>query len=257
MNTTTSDSNRIVKAGIIGASIIITAFVLGRALKNRNAAQDSISVTGLGSKDFISDEIYFSGSFSAMAPDAKTAIAKIETDHEKVKSFFKGKGFQDKEIIFGGVGFSQKYRTITLESSGGITKTEQIFDGYEATQNVSIIAKKNEILMKRIEEVSDQTSELVNSGIEFNPNGLQYTCSDLPSIKHTLIENASKDAKERAEKIVRTAKGDLGKLKTASMGVFQITGKGDDEEDSYGGVNDIHSKEKTARITIRLEYELE
>ena len=41
------------------------------------------------------------------------------------------------------------------------------------------------------------------------------------------------------------------------MGVFQITGQGSTEEDSYGGNFDIYSKNKTARITVRLEYELD
>jgi hypothetical protein len=41
------------------------------------------------------------------------------------------------------------------------------------------------------------------------------------------------------------------------MGVFQITGTGSVEEDSYGGNNDIYSKNKTARITVRLEYILD
>jgi uncharacterized protein len=258
MNTNTSDSGRIITTGIIGVSIILTAFTLGRALKNRNSAQDAISVTGLGSKDFISDEVYFSGSFSTTAMDAKTALATIQLDKDKVKAFFKAKGFKDSDVNFGGVSFDKKYRNITIESTGMQTKTEQIFDGYEATQTVGILSKKNEALMKQIENVADQTSELVNSGIEFDPNALQYTCSDLPNIKHSLIESASKDARERARKIVQSAKGDMGKLKTASMGVFQITGKGTDEvDDSYGGSNDIHSKEKTARITMRLEYELE
>jgi uncharacterized protein len=40
------------------------------------------------------------------------------------------------------------------------------------------------------------------------------------------------------------------------MGVFQITGQGSTEEDSYGGNNDTFSKNKTARITVRLEYGL-
>jgi uncharacterized protein len=79
----------------------------------------------------------------------------------------------------------------------------------------------------------------------------------LPGLKQSLIESATKDAKERAEKIVNTADGDLGKLKTASMGVFQITGQGSTQEDSYGGINDIYSKTKSARITVRLEYELD
>lgn len=72
-----------------------------------------------------------------------------------------------------------------------------------------------------------------------------------------MIENATKDANERAAKIVKTANGSLGKLKKATMGVFQITGQGSTEEDSYGGNNDTYSKNKTARITVRLEYVLD
>jgi hypothetical protein len=79
----------------------------------------------------------------------------------------------------------------------------------------------------------------------------------LPSLKRDLIEKATKDAKERAEKIVETANGHLGKLKTAYMGVFQITGEGTVEEDTYGGNNDIYHKQKFARVTVRLQYELE
>lgn len=46
---------KIIRSLIIGAAIVITAFVLGSSFKNRNLKQDTISVTGLGSKDFISD----------------------------------------------------------------------------------------------------------------------------------------------------------------------------------------------------------
>lgn len=242
---------------IIGLAIIITAFILGKAFRNRNASQDSISVVGLGTRDFVSDEIFWSGKYSVKAMDAKDAYNIINTDKEKVRAFFLSKGFQASEFSFGGVSFQKAYRTVTIESKGESTKTEEIFDGYTATQSVSFVSRKNPALMKKIEAVIDQTSELINSGIEFNADPVQYTYSDLPSLKHNLIEKATQDAKERAEKIVKTAGGDLGKLKDASMGVFQITGTGSVEEDSYGGNNDTYSKNKTARITVRLQYVLD
>lgn len=246
-----------IKPLIIGLSIIITAFILGGAFKNRNASQDSISVVGLGTKDFLSDEILWSGAFSAKAFEAKDAYNTITSDKEKVKAFFLSKGFKPAEITFGGVTFEKSFRNINIESNGQLMKTEQVFDGYTATQSVSFTSLKNPDLMKRIEAVVDQTSELINSGIQFDGARVQYTYSDLASLKHNLIEKASQDAKERAQKIVNTAKGNLGKLKDASMGVFQITGKGSIEEDSYGGNNDTYSKDKTARITVRLTYSLE
>ena len=243
---------------IIGLSIIITALILGSAFKNRNAKTDTISVIGLGTKEFESDEIYWSGNFEAKAMDAKEAFNIITADKAKVKQFFIAKGFKESEFVFGGVNFEKSYRTVTTEGSTDYNKkTEQVFNGYTAKQSISFTSKKNAELMKKIESIIDESAELINSGIQFNPNAVQYTFSDLPSLKHNLIEKATQDAKERAQKIVKTGNGDMGKLKDASMGVFQITGKGTVEEDSYGGNNDTYSKQKTAKITVRLSYVLD
>jgi hypothetical protein len=176
-----------------------------------------------------------------------------------VTDFFIKKGFKPSEFSFEAVNFQKKYKQIVIENNSDQynVKYEQVFDGYQATQNIVFSAKKNPELMQRIEHVSSKTSELINSGIELTSNTIQYTYTDLPSLKQSLIENASKDAKERANKIVKTADGNLGKLKKASMGVFQITGQGSTEDDSYGGIYDTYSKNKTARITVRLEYELD
>lgn len=250
---------RIKTSLIVGIAIVLTAFILGQSFKNRNKNLDSISVIGLGTKDFVSDEILWSGSFSNNSMDIKSAYSKIISDQKIVADFFKTKGFKASEFVFGAVNFQKKFREIRLESNDNNyqNKVEQIFDGYEATQTITFSAKKNPALMKNIENVSSKTAELINSGIELTSNSVQYTYSDLPSLKQSLIENATKDANERATKIVKTADGSLGKLKTASMGVFQITGQGSTEEDSYGGNNDTYSKNKTARITVRLEYVLD
>lgn len=251
--------NKVSSSIIIGIAIIITAWILGKSFQNRNQNLDSISVIGLGTKDFVSDEILWSGSFTTTSFDIKTAYNKIVSDQKIVSDFFLGKGFKSNEFSFGAVNFQKKFKEIRSENNENSyqTRYEQVFDGYEATQTITFSAKKNPSLMKRIEAVSGKTSELVNSGIELSSNSVQYTFSGLSSLKQSLIEKATKDANERATKIVKTADGDLGKLKRASMGVFQITGQGSTEEDSYGGINDTYSKNKTARITVRLEYELD
>lgn len=244
---------------IIGASIIITALILGVYFKNRNSNLDSISTVGLGSKDFVSDEILWSATFTVNNYNIKEAYAQIIQNQKTVEKFFIDKGFKKSEFTMGAVNFNKKFTERRIENQENMyqVKYENIFDGYEATQTVTFISKKNPELMKRIEEVSSKTAELVNFGIELVPNEIQYTYSDLPSLKQSLIEAATKDAYERAKKIVEVGNGDLGKLKNASLGVFQITGQGSEEDYTYGGINDIYSKNKTARITVRLTYELD
>ena len=243
----------------ISVSIILTAWILGSAFKKRNENLDSISVIGLGTKDFVSDEILWSGSFTTNSMDIKTAYTKIVNDQKIVTDFFVSKGFKSNEFSFGAVNFQKKFKEIRKEDPNNPDQNqiEQVFEGYEATQSIIFSAKKNPVMMQKIEAVSNKTAELINSGIELSSNSIQYTYSNLPSLKQSLIEKATQDASERANKIVNTADGAIGKLKSASMGVFQITGQGSTEEDSYGGINDIYSKNKTARITVRLEYGLE
>ena len=244
---------------LISLAIVLTAWILGSAFKKRNENLDSISVIGLGTKDFVSDEILWSGSFTTNSLDIKTAYSKIVSDQKIVTDFFINKGFNSNEFSFGAVNFQKKYKEIRKENPENSDENliEQVFDGYEASQTIVFSAKKNPTMMKKIEAVSNKTSELINSGIELSSNSIQYTYSNLPSLKQSLIEKATKDASERANKIVNTADGKIVKLKNASMGVFQITGQGSTEEDSYGGINDTYSKNKTARITVRLEFELE
>jgi hypothetical protein len=251
--------NKFKSAIVISIAIIVTAFVLGSSFKNRNANQDSISVVGLGTTDFVSDEILWSGNFTTKSTDIKDAYNKIVSDQKIIQDFFVNKGFKTSEFTFGAVQFNKRFREIRNENPNSPYQYqyEQVFDGYEASQTIIFVAKKDADLMKRIEAVSSKTSELINSGIELSSNSIQYTYSDLPGLKHSLIEKANNDARERAEKIVKNGKGSLGKMKNASMGVFQITGQGSTEEDSYGGNFDTYSKNKTARITVRLEYILD
>jgi hypothetical protein len=76
-------------------------------------------------------------------------------------------------------------------------------------------------------------------------------------LKIDLLANAAKDAKQRAESIAENSGASLGKIKKATMGVFQITGKNMNEDYSYGGAFNTSAKEKTASITLRVEYQVE
>ena len=41
------------------------------------------------------------------------------------------------------------------------------------------------------------------------------------------------------------------------MGIFQITGQNSNEDYSWGGTFNTSSKEKTASITMKLDYEVD
>ena len=234
---------------IIACSAIICAFLFSSAFENRNKSSDTISVTGLGKKDFVSDLIVWSASFSKKSLTLKEAYAALDSDREKIKSYLTGKGIASNDIVFSAVNFNKDFET-TYNENG--TPKQQIFTGFTLTQNVSIQSKE----VNKIEEISRQSSELINSGIEFYSNPPEYYYTKLAELKIKMIAEATKDASTRAKSIAENADASLGNLKKSDMGVFQITGQNSSEDFSYGGSFNTISKNKTANITVKLVYQV-
>ncbi len=237
---------------IIGITIIITALILTNAYRHRYSASNSISVTGLGSKNFISDLIVWSGSFNRINMSLKEAYAQLNKDREAIKEYLIGKGVKVEEIVFSSVDFDKEYETI-YEGIGSSSRSKSVFSGYRLTQHVTI--SSNEV--DKIEEISRQVTELINIGLEFTSNAPEYYYTKLAELKIEMIAEATRDANERATKISENAHASVGKLKDASMGVFQIVALNSSEEYSWGGSFNTSSKNKTASITVRLEYEVD
>jgi uncharacterized protein len=234
---------------IIAISVIISSYLFSNAFQNRNKNDDTISVTGLGKKDFVSDLIVWSGSFSKKSFTLKEAYASLDTDREKIKSYLSSKGIKKEEMVFSAVNFSKDFDT-TYNENG--TAKEQIFTGFTLTQSVTIQSKN----VNQIEDISRQSSELINSGVEFYSKPPEYYYTKLAELKIKMIAEATKDASIRAKSIAQNADASLGNLKKSDMGVFQITGQNSSEDFSYGGSFNTASKNKTANITVKLVYQV-
>jgi hypothetical protein len=235
---------------IIGLTIIITAFILTNAYRNRHSASNSISVTGLGSKDFVSDLIVWSGYFVKRSLVLKEAYAQLDKDRETIKTYLVGKGVKQENIVFSAVEIEKEYETVY---EGPNYRSKSVFSGYRLSQTVTI--ESNEV--DKIEDISRQVTELINTGVEFYSNAPQYYYTKLAELKIEMIAEATRDANERATKIAENARAKVGKLKDATMGVFQIVAQNSSEEYSWGGSFNTSSKRKSASITVRLEYEVD
>jgi len=234
---------------LFSLALIISAFLFSNAFQNRNKNSDTISVTGLGKTDFVSDLIVWSGSFSRKSPTLKEAYALLDADRAKIKLYLNGKGITDKDIVFSAVNFNKDYET-TYNENG--TLRQNLFIGFTLSQNVNIQSKQ----VNKIEEISRQSSELINSGVEFYSNAPEYYYTKLAELKIKMIAEATKDASSRAKSIAENADANLGNLKKSDMGVFQIIAQNSSEDFSYGGSFNTNSKNKTATITVKLVYQV-
>ena len=232
---------------IIGLAVIVAAWLLGRAYTYKYRSQDTIVVTGLGETEFSSDLIVWNGQISFETFDVAAGYAQLERNKTKVLEFMISRGIAEQNIVFRFVNVDKLYEP-SYSTNGNYMG--QRFTGYRLSQGFSIESSD----VDKVEAVSREISSLIAQGVSIDAYSPDYYYTKLDDVKLSLIERASADAKARAEKIAENAGAALGRVASARMGVFQITGANSNEEFSAGGSFNTSSRQKKARITMRVEY---
>ena len=239
-----------ITAAIIGITAIISFAIIGNAYRSRASTMETIVVTGLAEKDFTSNLIVWRGTYSQKYMDLKTAYALLKADEGTIRSYLNRKGINNSAITFSSVNISKDF-AMSFDSNG--RNTGQTFTGYNLTQTVKIESTD----VDKVDKISREATELIQTGIEFNSSAPLFYNTKLNEVKMELLGKASSDAKARAEAIAKNAGSSLGDLKKATMGIFQITGKNSNEDYSYGGAFNTSSREKTGSITIKMEFHVD
>jgi uncharacterized protein len=237
---------------LLAGTLILAVGILSYSYLHRFAFSqaNTITVKGMGTVDFKSNLVVWSGTFHAENKTLNEAYNQLSRDRELVRQFLKDQGIPDKEVIFGAVSTNEKTKSI-YNRDGNIIGED--FLGYRLTQNVKIESKD----LEKVETVSRSITDLLNNGVEFYSGNPNYFYTKLQDLKLNLISKATQDAKTRAQIMAKEGGAGLGDLKSAQMGVFQIVGQNSDEEYSWGGSFNTRDKYKTATITMDLTYEID
>ena len=235
------------KYAVIGIAVIVAAAILARAYTYKYRAQDTVVVTGLGETEFTSDLIVWSGTLTAEAQNVAAGYAQIEASKAKVQEYLVRKGLPADAAVFEFVNVDMQIAPV-YNANGNWAG--QRFTGYELRQRFTVESSD----VETVETISREISSLIAQGVSIEAYAPDYYYTKLDDVKMGLIETASADARMRAEKIAANAGTKIGKVASARMGVFQITGANSNEEFSAGGSFNTSSRNKKARITMRIEY---
>lgn len=241
--------NKNISTLIIGLAVIVAAAVLGKSYNYKYQQQKTISVTGSAEVNFKSDIIVWQGSYSRKAATLEQAFSALKADESRVRNFLAQKGLKSDGVIFSAVNTAQDYETV-YDQNGRVSA--QRFAGYTLTQKIKIQSTD----IDKVEDISREITTLIQSGVEFKSSSPDFYYSKLSDLKIDLLSKASADGKLRAETIATQSNNKIRGLKKAEMGVFQITGQYSNEDYTWGGVLNTTNKEKTASITVRMEFEV-
>ena len=237
-------------AAIFAISILGAAMFLAHAYKTRGDRKGNVSVTGLGSIDFESDEVVWSGIFETTDEDLASAFEAIRADRKVVEDYLLGKGIKQEELTFRQV-YTDDVERSKYYDDGKYVGSE--FEAYRLSQVVTIDSKD----LERVITISREISELLEQGLQFRSYNPKFYYSELDKLKLNLIEQASENGRVRAEQIAKNSNSQLNGLKDARLGVFQILGYNSGESYSWSGTFNTSSRWKTASITVKMDFEVE
>lgn len=107
-----------------------------------------------------------------------------------------------------------------------------------------------------ITRLSMESTELIDQGVEFSSGAPEYYYTKLDELKIEMLAKATQNAKQRAENMTQATGNKIGLMRSAKMGVFQITPINSTDVSDWG-VNDATSLEKKVTAVVTVSFAIE
>lgn len=190
-------------------------YLLGKAAIEYKQFERTVTVKGLSEQEYPADIVIWPIEFTAVGNELGSLYNSIEDSTSKIKSFLVKNGIDSSEITVASPSITDK----SAQQYGNSAKPEF---RYTAVQSVTVYAEN----IKNVRTVMSQLSELGKQGIAITGGNYQsqteYIFTRLNEIKPKMIEEATRKAREVAEKFASDSDSKLGKIKRASQGQFSI-----------------------------------
>ncbi len=234
------------KFQVIALSVVLAAgLVFATKIVANSLPSDGIAVTGSASKIVTSDNGVLTFEIVSKQKTRRIAYDSIQKQIPAVKAYLKTKGFEDKDVEFK---TTHGYNTYKVLPNGN---TSNEIDYYNLYQPVSV--KSNDV--NKIKELSLDITNLMNKGIDVDVDSPQYYYSKISDLKVELLNDATKDAKQRASAMLKATHNKTGKIQSVKMGVFQITDSNSTDV-SDAGIYNTNSIEKKVTAVANVVFKI-
>jgi uncharacterized protein len=242
---------RSTQAVILGVCIVVATVgastVLSRGfIQFERMTREQITVTGSANKQITSDYVVWQASVTVRDPELSKGYKRLAADLDKVKQYLVAKGLREQDLIIPQVVTEQLYK-----------KDEHGNDTNEFMDNrfTQLIEVRSEDVAK-LTQVSREITELIDQGVQLNSEAPEYMYRKLDELKLEMLAQATENAKERAENMAKATGNRIGAIRSAKMGVFQITPSTSTDVADMG-INDTSSLEKRISAVVTASFAID
>ena len=233
-------------AVVLAVGLVVATMIGGWFFVKGKRGDQTITVTGSARKRITSDLVIWRSSISYQAPTLSEAYRLLTEAVPRVKAYMVSKGIAENQITVSSI----SSQTLHGRNSDGIETSE--ITGYTLRQELSVRSTE----VEKIGQIAREATELINQGILIESMAPEYLYTKLGDLKIEMLAEAAKDAKRRAEQIAQSTDSSIGTVRTARMGVLQITAA-DSTDVSDSGMNDTSSLEKDITAVVNIGFSVD
>lgn len=228
------------KTLMICIAIVIAGYFVGNMHKTGKKYDRYVQVKGLSEREVLANLAVWPMNITLASNDLRSLRSEIEWQDKEVYDFFIGQGFESREISKGMVNISDSRANLYDPNY-----QDKEFR-YIAQSELTIRTGDIEKLQKALGESQVLISKGILLGSKNTWRPIEYIFTGLNELKPAMIEEATKNAREVAEKFARDSDSQVGRIRIARQGLFTI----DDR--------DINTPEiKIVRVVSTIDFQLE
>jgi hypothetical protein len=230
--------------------LLTSTLVAARAYRSRGDqavwAVQSMTVKGSTRKRIQSNLALWEIEVQGENPELVHAFGTIETGIARVRAFLEERGFNPAEIGLGAIDTTTHY---VLDDKG--RQTRQIAS-YVLSRTFFISTSD----VHRVNRTAGEVTELLRDGVMVSSSAPDYHYTELAALKVQLLGEASADARSRADEIARNSGCRIAQVRSARMGVMQITRPHSTDVSDYG-IHDTTTIEKDVQAVVTVDFQIE
>jgi hypothetical protein len=195
-------------AGLLGLGYLVSSSIVDIKMMER-----TVEVKGLSEREVPADIAIWPITFSMADNDLSNLYLTIQEKNTKIVEFLAAQGFTENEI--------------TISAPSVVDKLAREYDSsygskfrYTASSTITVYSNQVDKARQSMIKVVDLGREGI--AIAGDSYSTQFIYSKLNDIKPEMIEEATKNARQAADKFAKDSDSSLGKIKRANQGTFSI-----------------------------------
>lgn len=235
-----SPESRLAHGLALAAGLIIAA-TIGGIFFLAGRSTDALAVTGSAKTQVTADhgKLVLSISREVHQSMLRAGYAQIASDRAAVEKFLADQGVEKSALVVNPVFSGQLYDYNNPNAEPRYTLSQTI--EYQSDE------------VQKIKALAESIPAVAQEGVLVSIQSVEYTYSKLPDLRVSLLADAMKDARARANEIAKSAGSGIGSVRSASSGVVQVLPRNSIDVADYGAY-DTSSIEKDVMVTVRAEF---